>query len=121
MSAEGKNALTTSEIVEIISSDAGANTSEIAKQMGMSPQALNNSMNRNSALSSIALFKIAQKTGKPMEYFLTGDKSLLSDFKDKEIEKLKMKLEFLTEERDRLLEAISGNFHGKSEMARKAG
>jgi transcriptional regulator with XRE-family HTH domain len=104
--------LTISDVVELIGQDANTtNQAEKARLMGITPQSLNNYLSgRNKGLPYEAIFRFAQKTGKPMEYYLTGKNIYNKSELMKELTELKIKLSSVEDERDRLFQVVSGNF-----------
>ena len=101
-----------SEIMHLIAVEAGTKSqAQLARLMDMTPQSLNNYLSgRNTGLPFVGIFKFAQKTKKPVEFYLTGT----NPFDDNElIDKIRYMEQSLTqmeEERDRLYQAISSKF-----------
>lgn len=103
-------------MVELIAEDARTinNNSETARRMGLTPSGLTNAIARGTVPFK-GIYNFCKDEGKPMEYYLTGSDPFNHDQFEEIIKKmmedkvkLKMELEFVKEERDRLLLAISG-------------
>lgn len=111
--------LNINEIVALISDDAKTtgNLAETARRMDMSPSALSNAVSRGS-IPFRGVYNFCKYEKKPMEYYLTGfDPFDQDEFHIRisemtlEQDRLKRELDFVKEERDRLLLAISGQLN----------
>lgn len=103
------------DMVELIAQDARTinNNSETARRMGLTPSGLTNAIARGTVPFK-GIYNFCKDEGKPMEYYLTGTdpfnhdqfEEIIKKMMDDKV-KLKMELDFVKEERDRLLSLIS--------------
>ena len=113
------NLLEVQEMINLIAETAKTtgNLAETARRMDMSPSALSNAVSRGSVPFK-GVYNFCRYENKPMEYYLTGfDPFDQEEFHRRitemklEQDRLKRELDFVKEERDRLLLAISGQLN----------